>query len=359
METNFSATGETKPSKSLCSERFPGLFESQEDTVHLPVDTGLVHELVHVSAVLSTHESATATAVERFVAWAHRNDAQVDQVKALHVGIADPIDASGFALLRKVFPQAGLLTNFGVGLNHLDMEAAGRAQFRVTNTPGVLTDATADVALLLLLLVTRDAAEAWASLRSEGRYEGWKPVAKHMGQSLAGKTLGLAGYGRIARAFAARAEALGMRVVVMESVRKAQPSSQAVSCALGLGNTPVRLPESAFLAACDVLSLHFPLAPETHGWLDATRIARLKPGTFVLNTARGEVVCETALGEALRSGHLAGAGLDVFQGEPVLSSVLREAPRLVVLPHMGSATWETRRAMGELCKQDLLEHLRR
>jgi phosphoglycerate dehydrogenase-like enzyme len=180
-----------------------------------------------------------------------------------------------------------------------------------------------------------------------------------MGVGLVGKTLGLAGYGRIARALARRAEALGMHVVVMRSARV--PASEAASTSLVDGpfgaQTVVRLPEKEFLAACDVLSLHFPAAPQTRGWLDARRLALLKPGAFVINTARGEVVDEEALASALRAGRLAGAGLDVFAGEPVLSDALRGAPNVVVLPHVGSATWETRRAMGGLNRRALEDAL--
>ncbi|MCA2960859.1 MAG: D-glycerate dehydrogenase [Silvanigrellales bacterium] len=332
------------PSLSLSTERFPGLLDEARTTL---VTKDFEHVILEVAP--------GPGAVERFLAWARANHENTPHVKALHVGIADPIDAEGFALLREAFPEAGLLTNFGVGLNHLDLEAATRACFRVTNTPGVLTDATADTALLLLLLVTRDAAPALASLREQGCYEGWKPVARFMGQSVATKTLGLAGYGRIARAFAARAEALGMHVVVMESARRRAGTARPFS--EGNGSDPVRLPEQEFLASCDVLSLHFPLAPETRGWLSAERLGQLKQGAFVLNTSRGEVVDESALSDALQAGRLAGAGLDVFQGEPVLSEPLRRAPRLVVLPHMGSATWQTRRAMGRLCKDALVAYL--
>jgi glyoxylate reductase len=358
---------------SLATEHFPGLNEALNG--HTLLRSG-AHHVVRLAvepessprAIEGQGNAATGgqqeieqvtPAASRLLSFARTAPYDAKLVVAFHVGIADSLDAVSLSRLRASFPRANLLTNFGVGLDHIDLIAARDNGFRVVNTPDVLTDATADVALLLLLLATRRAMPALEQMREHGHYEGWKPVARHMGVGLVGKTLGLAGYGRIARALARRAEALGMHVVVMRSARV--PASEAASTTLVDGpfgaQTVVRLPEKEFLAACDVLSLHFPAAPQTRGWLDARRLALLKPGAFVINTARGEVVDEEALASALREGRLAGAGLDVFAGEPVLSETLRGAPNVVVLPHVGSATWETRRAMGGLNRRALEDAL--
>ena len=227
-----------------------------------------------------------------------------------------------------------IVANYGAGYEHIDLAAAKAAGVVVTNTPDVLTDATAELAVLLMLMTSRRAGEGERELRA-GRWTGWRPV--HMlGQSLAGKTLGLVGYGRIARATARRARAaLGMEIAY-HSRRRADDED---------GATYHETLESLATAA-DVLSLHTPGGPETRHLVDAALLARMKPTAILINTARGSVVAEADLARALADGTIAGAGLDVYQGEPEVSPALLAAPNTVLLPHLGSATLETRTAMG-------------
>jgi lactate dehydrogenase-like 2-hydroxyacid dehydrogenase len=234
--------------------------------------------------------------------------------------------------------RARLLANFGVGFNHIDVEAAKARGLAVSNTPDVLTDATADLAMTLLLCVTRRAGEGERHLRS-GAWTGWRPT--HMlGTQVSGKTLGLVGMGRIARAVAQRAHhGFGMRVIFHD------PYPPAPEVARSLGAEPRERLEQV-LEEADFVSLHCPATPETRHLMNAERLALLKPGAYLINTARGDVVDEAALVAALRGGRLAGAGLDVFEREPEVSSELLALETVVLLPHLGSATRETRVAMG-------------
>ena len=234
--------------------------------------------------------------------------------------------------------RARLLANFGVGFNHIDVEAAKARGLAVSNTPDVLTDATADLALTLLLGVTRRAGEGERHLRS-GAWTGWRPT--HMlGTQVRGKTLGLVGMGRIARAVAKRAHhGFDMRVIYHD------PYPPPPEVARALGAEPRERLEQV-LAEADFVSLHCPATPETRHLMNAERLGLLKPGAYLINTARGDVVDEAALVAALRSGRLAGAGLDVFEREPQVSPELLAMENVVLLPHLGSATRETRVAMG-------------
>jgi lactate dehydrogenase-like 2-hydroxyacid dehydrogenase len=238
-----------------------------------------------------------------------------------------------------------LLANFGVGFNHIDVEAAKARGLAVSNTPDVLTDATADLAMTLLLTVTRRAGEGERHLRS-GAWTGWRPT--HMlGTQVSGKTLGLVGMGRIARAVAKRAHhGFDMRVIFHDPY----PPSPAVAAALG-AEPRERLEQ--VLEEADFVSLHCPATPETRHLMNAERLGRLKPGAYLINTARGDVVDEAALVGALGSGRLAGAGLDVFEREPQVSPELLARENVVLLPHLGSATWETRVAMGMRALENL------
>ena len=234
--------------------------------------------------------------------------------------------------------RARLLANFGVGFNHIDVEAAKARGLAVSNTPDVLTDATADLAMTLLLCVTRRTGEGERHLRS-GAWTGWRPT--HMlGTQVSGKTLGLVGMGRIARAVAQRAHhGFGMRVIFHD------PYPPAPEVARSLGAEPRERLEQV-LEEADFVSLHCPATPETRHLMNAERLALLKPGAYLINTARGDVVDEAALVAALRGGRLAGAGLDVFEREPQVSPELLALENVVLLPHLGSATRETRVAMG-------------
>lgn len=249
--------------------------------------------------------------------------------------LTDTIDRDAVVLLKARLPHLRLIANYAVGFNNIDVHAAKDMSLAVTNTPHVLADATADLTLALMLMVARRLCAGASEIKTHGRFAGWSPTYG-LGIDLKGRTLGVVGLGDIGRKVAARAKVFGMNVVALQSMR-----------AGGIREDDVpRLSEAEFLAATDVLSLHCPLTPQTRSWLNASRIAQLKKGSIVINTARGDVVDEAALAAALQSGHLYGSGLDVFCGEPVVSDVLRAAPNLVILPHLGSATVETRAAMG-------------
>jgi len=229
-----------------------------------------------------------------------------------------------------------LLSNFGVGTNHIDLAAAQRNGIAVSNTPDVLTEATADLALLLILMTTRRAGEGERELRS-GRWSGWRPTHL-LGQALTDKTLGIVGFGRIGRATAQRARALGMRIAYFSSSRAAaatEHSLQAQYCSL-----------DELLTRCDVISLHCPATPATHHLIDAAALQRMKASAVLINTARGSVVDEAALAQALAQRRIAAAGLDVYEHEPGVTPALLGLENVVLLPHLGSATHETRVAMG-------------
>ena len=235
-------------------------------------------------------------------------------------------------------PRARLVANFGVGVNHVDLAAARAHGVAVTNTPGVLTEDTADVALALMLMAARRLGEGERELRA-GRWAGWRPTHL-LGTSLHGKTLGVVGFGRIGQATARRARlGLGMRVLY----HNPSPRDEAAA-ALGAERCGT---VEALLAASDVVSLHCPATPATRHLIDAAALARMKRGAILVNTARGDVVDEAALAAALADGTIAAAGLDVYEGEPRVHPALLPLENVVLLPHLGSATEETRRAMGE------------
>jgi lactate dehydrogenase-like 2-hydroxyacid dehydrogenase len=230
-----------------------------------------------------------------------------------------------------------LLCNYGAGVDHIDLDACRRNGVTVTNTPDVLTEATAEIAILLMLMVARRASEGASELR-EGRWTGWRPT--HLiGTQLSGRTLGLIGFGRIARATARKARGLGMEIVY-HSRRRADA---AVERAL---DARFESDLGALLSLADVVSLHMPGGAATERFIGTDELARMRPGAFLINTARGSVIDEAALVAALHAGTIAGAGLDVFVGEPDVAPALLDAPNLVMLPHLGSATRDARVAMG-------------
>ena len=241
--------------------------------------------------------------------------------------------------------RARLLANFGVGFNHIDVSAAKARGLSVSNTPDVLTDATADIALILLLTVARRTGEGERHLRA-GQWTGWRPT--HMiGTQVSGKTLGLIGMGRIARAVARRAHhGFGMKVLFHDPFPPS-PQEAAALGAEGLGSLEEVLERS------DFVSLHCPATPETRHLMNAERFGRMRKSAFLINTARGDVVDEAALVAALQSGQIAGAGLDVFEREPVVTPALLAMENVVLLPHLGSATRETRAAMGMRALENL------
>ena len=253
--------------------------------------------------------------------------------------LSDTIDASllGSAKLRGV-------SNYAVGFNNIDVPAATARGIVVGNTPGVLTDATADIAMLLILGTARRVIEADSLVRSGG-FSGWNPQLL-MGSDVSGQVLGLAGFGRIARATARRAAAFGMDVVFSP-----RPPAERIVSEEELGDLAGKvrqLPWQQVVAQADFLSIHVPLNEDTQHLVDASVLAAMKPGAFLINTARGPVVDEAALVTALREGVIAGAGLDVYENEPELAAGLAELPNTVLLPHIGSATVPVRNKMAVL-----------
>jgi lactate dehydrogenase-like 2-hydroxyacid dehydrogenase len=250
----------------------------------------------------------------------------------LVVTVTDRLDAQAL----DVGPDgARIVANFGVGYNHIDVVAAAANGIVVTNTPGVLTDDTADLAIMLMLMAGRRAGEGERHLRS-GAWTGWRPTHM-MGTRLTGATLGIVGMGRIGRAVAHRARAgFGLRVVFW------QPNPVDLD---GVDATPCGSLDE-LIAVSDVVSIHCPATPQTRHLIDARALALMRPSAILVNTARGDVVDEAALAAALRAGRFAGAGLDVYEHEPRVHPDLLDLENVVLLPHLGSATLQSRVAMG-------------
>ncbi|WP_430297271.1 2-hydroxyacid dehydrogenase [Sinomonas sp. B1-1] len=253
--------------------------------------------------------------------------------------LGDPVDA---ALLARARVRG--VSNFAVGYNNIDVPAATARGILVGNTPGVLTDATADVAMLLILGTARRVIEADSMVR-DGRFHGWAPELM-LGRDVSGQVLGLAGFGRIARATARRALGFGMEVLFSP-----RPPAERHVSEEELGEFAGRVrqvPWAELVQRSDFLSLHVPLNEQTRHLVDADVLARMKPGAVLVNTARGPIVDEQALVAALRDGTIGGAGLDVYEDEPRLAPGLAELPNTVLLPHVGSATVPVRNEMGRL-----------
>jgi len=246
--------------------------------------------------------------------------------------VADKMSAAVFSRLPA---RVRIVASFGVGTDHLDLAAAKARGVVVTNTPEVLTDATAEATLLLLLGAARRAHEGQSLLRSGG-WTGWTPT-QLMGHQLNGKRLGIVGLGRIGRAMARRARGFGVEIHYTDQQRLPPEREEG---AIFHSSVEELLPLS------ELLSLHAPATPETRHLLDARRLALLPRGAIVVNCARGDLVDDEALIAALKSGQVGAAGLDVFQGEPAIHPGYRDLPNTFLLPHMGSATIETREAMG-------------
>ncbi len=255
--------------------------------------------------------------------------------------VSDKLPASIFNGTHK----AQILGNFGVGFNHIDIAAAQKAGLTVTNTPGVLTDCTADTALTLMLMLARRAGEGERELRA-GKWAGWRPTHM-MGTRLRGKTLGIIGMGRIGIATAKRAHAaFGMRVVFYNLVDV--PEEYIAD----MGALRMDTIEDV-LRAADVVSLHIPGGGENTHMMNAERLALIGPKGMLINSARGDVIDQKALIAALKEGKLGGAGLDVFEGEPDVPAELIAMENTVLLPHLGSATTETREDMGNMVADNL------
>jgi glyoxylate reductase len=237
------------------------------------------------------------------------------------------------------------ISNYAVGYDNIDVTAATGNGIAIGNTPGVLTDATADLAMLLILATARRAVEADRFVRS-GKWTGWRPELL-LGQDVSGATLGLAGFGRIARATAKRAAAFGMTVTFCSHPPAGRMVTDEEIAALPFPARQVSWLE--LVETSDFLSVHVPLADTTRHLVDGTVLASMKPTAMVINTARGPVIDEAALVTALRERGIAAAGLDVYEDEPRLAPGLAELPNVVLLPHLGSATVQVRNRMAELC----------
>jgi lactate dehydrogenase-like 2-hydroxyacid dehydrogenase len=272
-------------------------------------------------------------------------NALVARARGCDALLVSPTEKMTRDVLMRLPDSVQIIATFSVGYEHIDLEAARDRGMRVTNTPDVLTDATADVAMLLLLAAARRAHEGERMVR-EDRWHGWK-ITEMLGVHVSGKRLGILGMGRIGRAVARRARGFDMELHYSNRSR--------LGPELECGATFHADPED-LLRVSDFLSIHCPASPQTHHFLDRARIALLPRRAVVVNTARGTVVEDEALIEALRSGRLAAAGLDVFEGEPNINPGYRELPNAFLLPHLGSATVETRDAMGFKCLDNLDAH---
>jgi glyoxylate reductase len=237
----------------------------------------------------------------------------------------------------KNLPNLRIVANVAVGYNNIDLVAAEMRDVLVTNTPGVLTEATADLTWALILATARRLIEGVDLVRS-GQWTGWHPE-QLLGLELRGRTLGLFGAGRIGQAVGRRALPFGLRILY--AARTAKPDFERETGA-------TRVDATRLLAESDIVSLHVPSTPETKGIINGETLARMKRGAILINTSRGDLVREEALALALESGHLGAAGLDVYTDEPTIHPRLRAAPRTVMLPHIGSATEETRRRMAAI-----------
>ena len=248
--------------------------------------------------------------------------------------ISDQIDAT---LIAAAPDRLQLLASFGSGVDHIDLAAARAKGIIVTNTPGVLTEDTADMTMALILSVPRRLAEGEKLVRS-GEWRGWSPSGM-LGHRIGGRTLGIIGMGRIGRAVARRARAFGLTIAYHNRHRLPFEVEQELE-AEWVGDV------DGLLAACDIVSIHCPLNGDTRGLIDARRIALMRPDAYLINTSRAEITDEAALIAALDEGRIAGAGLDVYTHEPAVDPRLFALSNVVLLPHMGSATFEGRDATG-------------
>ena len=249
--------------------------------------------------------------------------------------VTDRIDAD---LINNLPDSVELIANFGVGVNHIDLEAATAQKIVVTNTPGVLTDDTADMTTCLLLAAPRRLVEGERLIRS-GNWDGWAPTFM-IGHRISGKRLGIIGMGRIGQAVARRLQGFGMTVHYHNRRRLHEEVERDLEATYWEDLDQM-------LAHMDFISINCPHTKETHHLLNAERLALLKPHAFVVNTARGEIIDEAALARMLADGKIAGAGLDVYEREPEIEPALLELDNVVLAPHLGSATHEGRVAMGE------------
>jgi glyoxylate reductase len=249
--------------------------------------------------------------------------------------ITDQIDKS---LIAGAGPRLRIIANFGAGVDHIDVEAAHARGIAVTNTPGVLTEDTADMTMALIMAVARRLVEG-ANIAQAGEFAGWSPTWM-LGKRLRGASLGIVGMGRIGQALARRAKAFGLGI----NYHNRKPAGRLIEEELGAVYWDSL---DQMLAHMDIVSLNCPHTPGTYHLLSARRLKLLQPHAIVVNTARGEVIDEAAMANMLQAGELGGAGLDVFEHEPAINPRLLKLPNVVLLPHMSSATVEARIEMGE------------
>ncbi|HEX4874860.1 MAG TPA: D-glycerate dehydrogenase, partial [Sphingorhabdus sp.] len=241
-------------------------------------------------------------------------------------------------LIARAPASLKMFANFGAGVNHIDLAAAKSKGILVTNTPGVFTDDTADLTMALILNVPRRLGEGHRLMRS-GEWKGWTPTGM-LGHRIGGKTLGIIGFGRIGEAVALRARAFGLNIIY----NKRQRLPASVEEELGVTFEPDL---DRLIAKSDIITLHCPLTAETNKLMSRERIGLMKRDAYLINSSRGELVDEDALIEALTRGRIAGAGLDVYNHEPAIDPRFLAIPNVVLLPHLGSATYEGREASGE------------
>ena len=259
----------------------------------------------------------------------------VAQADVLVPTVTDTIDAG---LIAQAGPRMRLIANYGAGVDHIDVATARQRGILVSNTPGVLTDDTADMTMALLLAVTRRIPEGLAVMNA-GEWKGWSPTAL-LGGRVAGRRLGILGMGRIGQAVARRARAFGMQIHYHNRRRLRSEIEDKFEATYWESLDQM-------VARMDVLSINCPHTPSTFHLMNARRLALMKPDAVIVNTSRGEVIDENALSRMLEAGELAGAGLDVYEHGTDVNPKLRELPNVVLLPHMGSATREGRAEMGE------------
>ncbi len=267
-------------------------------------------------------------------------DELVEAVKTANVLVPTVTDRIDRTVLSQAGPDLKLIAQFGTGVDNIDLDTARNRSILVTNTPGVLTEDTADMTMALILSVPRRLTEGAALLRADtGDWQGWSPTWM-LGHRIYGKRLGIVGMGRIGQAVARRAKAFGLQIHYHNRRRVAPDVEQALEATYWDSLDQM-------LARMDIVSINCPHTPATYHLLSARRLALLKPTAYVVNTARGEVIDENALARMIENNELAGAGLDVFEHEPAVNPKLLRNEKVVVLPHMGSATLEGRIDMGE------------
>lgn len=254
--------------------------------------------------------------------------------------LRDPLSSDTISKVTEI--KCKILANFGVGYNHIDVETARASGMSVTNTPGAVTDATADIAMTLILMTCRRAGEGERAVRANA-WEGWHPT-QFLGMHVSGKTLGIVGMGRIGKAIAKRAaHGFDMNIVFYNRSTVADPG------------VPARQLENLHdvCAAADIVVVAVPATPETHHIINASALAAMQPHGILINIARGDVVDENALIEALQNGHIGGAGLDVYEQEPFVPDALKAMENVTLLPHLGTAALEVRENMGLMAVDNL------